>query len=150
MSDQMFQPTAIKVEGLRKTYGAHEAVRGIDFEVAAGEVFGFLGPNGAGKTTTIEILEGYRTRSGGSVSVLGLDPSRPTREWRDRIGLVLQECEFEPLLTVRETLTLFASFYSSPRPVDEAIELVGLGESATLRSAPSPAASDDAPMSPSG
>jgi ABC-2 type transport system ATP-binding protein len=124
----MFLSSAISVRGLRKTYGGHEAVAGIDFEVARGEVFGFLGPNGAGKTTTIEILEGYRPRSSGEVSVLGVDPAHPTREWRARIGLVLQECEFEPLLTVRETLTLFASFYPKPRPVDEAIELVGLAD----------------------
>jgi ABC-2 type transport system ATP-binding protein len=126
----VFQQPAIKVEGLQKTYGAAEAVRGIDFDVAPGEVFGFLGPNGAGKTTTIEILEGYRARSAGEVSVLGCDPARPTREWRDRIGLVLQECEFEPLLTVRETLDLFASFYSRPRPLDEVIGLVGLTDKA--------------------
>jgi len=129
----MPESPAISVRDLHKSYGSHEAVRGIDFEVAAGEVFGFLGPNGAGKTTTIEILEGYRPRSSGRVSVLGGDPAHPTREWRDRIGLVLQECEFEPLLTVRETLTLFASFYSDPRPVDQAIELVGLGDKADAR-----------------
>ena len=129
----MAAETAIKVRDLRKSYGDHEAVRGIDFEVASGEVFGFLGPNGAGKTTTIEILEGYRPRSSGDVSVLGGDPAHPTREWRDRIGLVLQESEFEPMLTVRETLTLFASFYSSPRPVDEAIALAGLGDRSEAR-----------------
>jgi ABC-2 type transport system ATP-binding protein len=117
---------AITVRGLRKSYGEHEAVRGIDFEVARGEVFGFLGPNGAGKTTTIEILEGYRARTGGEVSVLGIDPGKPSREWRERIGLVLQECELDPLLTVRETMTEFASFYPDPRSVDETIELVGL------------------------
>ncbi len=124
---------AISVRDLHKSYGPHEAVGGIDFEVSSGEVFGFLGPNGAGKTTTIEILEGYRQRSSGEVSVLGGDPAHPTREWRDRIGLVLQESEFEPLLTVRETLTLFASFYSDPRPVNEAIELVGLAAKADAR-----------------
>jgi ABC-2 type transport system ATP-binding protein len=101
-------------------------VRGIDLEVRRGEVFGFLGPNGAGKTTTIEILEGYRERTSGQVSVLGVDPAVPTREWRDRIGLVLQECELDPLLTVAETLTLFAGFYSHPRPVDDIVLLVGL------------------------
>ncbi|HVC06494.1 MAG TPA: ABC transporter ATP-binding protein [Solirubrobacterales bacterium] len=124
---------AIRVEGLRKSYGDNEAVRGIDFEVAAGEVFGFLGPNGAGKTTTIEILEGYRPRTGGTVSVLGVDPGAPTREWRNRVGLVLQECEMNPVLTVRETVTLFSSFFSSPRPVEETIELVGLGEKREAR-----------------
>jgi ABC-2 type transport system ATP-binding protein len=119
---------AISVSGLRMAYGSHEAVRGIDFEVSAGEVFGFLGPNGAGKTTTIELLEGYRERSGGEVSVLGIDPGSPTRAWRERVGLVLQECELDPLLTVREAVELFATFYSSPRPVDETIDLVGLAD----------------------
>jgi ABC-2 type transport system ATP-binding protein len=120
--------TAISVSGLHKSYGEYEAVRGIDFEVAAGEVFGFLGPNGAGKTTTIEILEGYRERDDGRVSVLGIDPSSPTRAWRERVGLVLQECELDPLLTVREAIELFATFYSSPRPVEETIDLVGLAD----------------------
>jgi ABC-2 type transport system ATP-binding protein len=129
----MFRSAAISVRGLCKAYGGQEALRGIEFEIAPGEVFGFLGPNGAGKTTTIEILEGYRERDSGEVSVLGRDPAHPTSAWRDRIGLVLQECEFEPLLTVRETLTLFASFYSSPRPVDEVIELVGLGDKRDAR-----------------
>ena len=124
---------AITVRGLRKAYGDNEAVRGIDFEVSRGEVFGFLGPNGAGKTTTIEILEGYRDRSGGQVSVLDADPGKPTRDWRERIGLVLQECELDPLLTVRETISEFASFFPKPRKVDETIELVGLGEKAKAR-----------------
>jgi ABC-2 type transport system ATP-binding protein len=124
---------AISVSGLRKAYGENEAVRGINFEVAAGEVFGFLGPNGAGKTTTIEILEGYRERTAGSVSVLGVDPGAPTREWRERVGLVLQECELEPMLTVRETVGLFASFYRTPRSVGETIELVGLAEKRDAR-----------------
>ena len=114
---------AISVRGLRKSYGEHEAVAGIDFEVAAGEVFGFLGPNGAGKTTTIEILEGYRERSGGEVSVLGTDPAEPTRAWRERVGLVLQECELDPLWTVHEAVSLFARFYRSPRPVAETIDI---------------------------
>jgi ABC-2 type transport system ATP-binding protein len=124
---------AISVRGLRKSYGEHEAVRGIDFEVAAGEVFGFLGTNGAGKTTTIEILEGYRERTAGEVAVLGRDPARPTRDWRARIGLVLQESEPDPLLTVRETLDLFASFFPAPRPVDDTVELVGLSEKRDAR-----------------
>ncbi len=124
---------AISVRGLRKSYGEHEAVAGIDFEVAAGEVFGFLGPNGAGKTTTIEILEGYRERSSGEVAVLGVDPDRPTREWRNRVGLVLQECELDPLWTVREAVSLFARFYEAPRPVEETIELVGLAEKRDAR-----------------
>jgi len=117
---------AIIVQGLRMRYGEVEVLKGIDLEVASGEILGFLGPNGAGKTTTIEILEGYRQRTDGAVSVLGVDPARPTRAWRDRIGLVLQECELDPLLTVSETLTLFSAFYRSPRPIDEVIELVGL------------------------
>jgi ABC-2 type transport system ATP-binding protein len=126
---------AISVGGLRKSYGSHEAVRGIDFEVAGGEVFGFLGANGAGKTTTIEILEGYRDRTAGEVSVLEVDPASPTREWRERIGLVLQECELNPNMTPHETLSLFASFYPAPRGVDETIELVGLTEKRDERTA---------------
>ncbi len=124
---------AISVSGLRKSYGEHEAVGGIDFEVGRGEVFGFLGPNGAGKTTTIEILEGYRERSGGEVAVLGVDPEHPTRAWRNRVGLVLQECELDPLWTVREAIALFARFYERPRPVEETIELVGLGDKRDAR-----------------
>jgi ABC-2 type transport system ATP-binding protein len=124
---------AISVRGLRKSYGEHEAVGGIDFEVGSGEVFGFLGPNGAGKTTTIEILEGYRERSGGEVEVLGVDPGEPTREWRSRVGLVLQECELDPLLTVREAVSLFATFYPAPRPVEATIELTGLAEKCEAR-----------------
>jgi ABC-2 type transport system ATP-binding protein len=124
---------AISVQGLRKSYGENEAVAGIDFDVASGEVFGFLGPNGAGKTTTIEILEGYRERSGGEVSVLGVDPAKPTRAWRERVGLVLQECELDPLWTVREAVSLFARFYRDPRPVEETIELVGLGDKREAR-----------------
>jgi ABC-2 type transport system ATP-binding protein len=119
---------AITVKGLHKAYGEHEAVRGIDFEVAPGEVLGFLGPNGAGKTTTIEILEGFRDRTSGEVSVLGTDPNRATREWRRRIGLVLQECELNPLLTVRETMTLYASFFPKARSVEETLGLVGLAD----------------------
>ena len=124
---------AISVSGLRKSYGENEAVRGLDFEVAAGEVFGFLGPNGAGKTTTIEILEGYRERSAGEVAVFGVDPAAPTRAWRNRVGLVLQECELDPLWTVREAVALFARFYAAPRPVEETIELVGLGDKRDAR-----------------
>ena len=121
------------MRGLRKSYGDNEAVAGIDFEVSAGEVFGFLGPNGAGKTTTIEILEGYRERSGGEVAVLGVDPAAPTRAWRERVGLVLQECELDPLWTVREAVALFARFYSRPRDVEETIDLVGLGKKRDAR-----------------
>jgi ABC-2 type transport system ATP-binding protein len=117
---------AITVCGLSKRYGGREVVRGIELEVRYGEVFGFLGPNGAGKTTTVEILEGYRSRDAGEVSVLGVDPAHPTRSWRNRIGLVLQECQLNPLLTLGETLTLFSSFYDRPRPIDEVIDLAGL------------------------
>jgi ABC-2 type transport system ATP-binding protein len=129
----MAQDAAIRVSGLHKSYGEHEAVRGIDFEVGKGDVFGFLGPNGAGKTTTIEILEGYRPRTAGDVSVLGVDPGSPTREWRQRIGLVLQECELNPLLTVRETMKLYASFFPEHRNVDETLRLVGLDDRPGVR-----------------
>jgi ABC-2 type transport system ATP-binding protein len=129
----MAQDAAIRVSGLHKSYGEHEAVRGIGFEVGKGEVFGFLGPNGAGKTTTIEILEGYRPRTAGDVSVLGVDPGSPTREWRQRIGLVLQECELNPLLTVRETMKLYASFFPEHRNVDETLRLVGLDDRPGVR-----------------
>lgn len=121
------------MRGLRKAYGSVEAVRGIDLEVRSGEIFAFLGPNGAGKTTTVEILEGYRDRSAGQVSVLGEDPRDAGRDWRARLGIVLQECRMEPVLTVRETLELYAGYYPSPRPVDETIELVGLAEKADER-----------------
>jgi ABC-2 type transport system ATP-binding protein len=124
---------AISVTGLRKSYGEFEAVRGIDLEVRHGEVFAFLGPNGAGKTTTTETLEGYRERSAGTVEVLGVDPAHPTREWRERIGIVLQQCRMRPELTVRETLELYAGYYSAPRPVDDTIEQVGLSEKADAR-----------------
>ncbi len=123
----------IEVENLHKSYGDFEAVRGIDLRVQQGEVFAFLGPNGAGKTTTVEVLEGYRDREAGEVSVLGLDPADATRAWRERIGIVLQECRMEPVLTVRETLSLYAGYYSSPRDVAETISLAGLSASADVR-----------------
>ena len=123
----------ISISGLRKSYGDAEAVRGIDLEVHRGEVFAFLGPNGAGKTTTVEILEGYRSRSGGEVSVLGIDPQRAGREWRERIGIVLQSCRLDPYLTVRESLGLYAGYYRAPRPIGEVIGLVGLDAEADQR-----------------
>jgi len=119
-------PPVIEVRGLRKSYGNAEAVAGIDLEVRAGEVFAFLGPNGAGKTTTVEILEGYRRRSAGEVVVLGLDPARAGRDWRARIGVVLQESEPEAELTAGECLSLYAGYYPRPRPVAETLEMVGL------------------------
>jgi ABC-2 type transport system ATP-binding protein len=125
--------SVISIRGLRKSYGDFEAVRGIDLEVRAGEVFAFLGPNGAGKTTTVEILEGYRKRSGGEVSVLGEDPERAGRAWRERIGVVLQSCRLDPYLTVRESLELYAGYYGAPRSVAETIELVGLAGKADAR-----------------
>jgi ABC-2 type transport system ATP-binding protein len=126
-------PAAILVKDLRKAYGGVEALRGIDFEVEEGEVFGLLGPNGAGKTTTVEILEGYRRRDGGEVTVLGRDPSHAPRELRERIGVVLQHSELTPLLTVREIHRQFAGYYARPRDVNEVIELVGLADKRDAR-----------------
>ena len=121
---------AIRVRALRKSYGAHEAVRGIEFDVRLGEVFGLLGPNGAGKTTTVEILEGYRQRDGGEVEVLGADPWTAGPAHRERIGVVLQHSDLPALLTVREVHAMFAGYYARPRDVDEVIELVGLTDKA--------------------
>jgi ABC-2 type transport system ATP-binding protein len=119
---------AIAVEGLRKSYGSTEAVKGISFEVRPGEIFALLGPNGAGKTTTVEILEGYRKRDSGTVSVLGVDPERGGVRLRERIGIVLQECGIEELLTPREVLDRQAGYYPNPRPVDDVIALVDLAD----------------------
>jgi ABC-2 type transport system ATP-binding protein len=125
--------SAISVRGLRKAYGKLEAVQGVDFEIEEGEVFGLLGPNGAGKTTTVEILEGYRRRDAGEVTVLGHDPQEPGPEFRQRIGVVLQHSELWPNLSVRETHRVFAGYYARPRDVDEVIELVGLEEKRDAR-----------------
>jgi ABC-2 type transport system ATP-binding protein len=125
--------SAIVVRDLRKSYDGLEALRGVSFEIEAGEVFGLLGPNGAGKTTTVEILEGYRRRDGGTAWVLGHDPGDAPRELRRRIGVVLQQSELHPLLTVRETHQLFAGYYPQPRDVDEVISLVGLEEKRDAR-----------------
>jgi ABC-2 type transport system ATP-binding protein len=116
----------IDVADLRMRYGSHEAVRGIDLRVRRGEVLAFLGPNGAGKTTTVEILEGYRTRTGGTVSVLGQDPAKTDGSWRARIGVVLQESEPEHDLSVVDCLRLYAGYYPAPRSVEETLALVDL------------------------
>jgi ABC-2 type transport system ATP-binding protein len=116
----------IAVRGLTMAYGGTQVLHGIDLEIRRGEVCAIVGPNGAGKTTAVEILEGYRTRTGGEVSVLGVDPGRPTRAWRARIGIVLQTCEMPAELTVWELVERFAGYYPRPRPVAETLELVGL------------------------
>jgi len=125
--------SAVSVRGLRKSYGTTEAVRGIDFEIPTGEVFGLLGPNGAGKTTTIEILEGYRDRTAGEVEVLGVDPQRAGRAWREKLGVVLQSSSLYPNLTVRESARTFGGYYERPRDIDEVVALVGLAEKADAR-----------------
>jgi ABC-2 type transport system ATP-binding protein len=121
---------AVRVRGLRRSYGDHQAVRGIDFDVARGEILAFLGPNGAGKTTTVEILEGFRKRSAGEVSVLGADPEHAGPDWRARVGIVLQSTKPERLLSVRECLELYAGYYPAPLDVDHALDLVGLTDKA--------------------
>src|ERR687895_1021334 len=124
---------AIVARDLRKSYDGVEALRGVTFEVREGEVFGLLGPNGAGKTTTVEILEGYRKRDGGDVSVLGFDPGRAERPFRERIGVVLQSSELWANLTVREVHRTFAGYYRRPRDIDEVVDLVGLAEKRDAR-----------------
>ncbi len=124
---------AIVVDGLRKSYGNTKAVQGVSFSVAEGECLALLGPNGAGKTTTLEILEGFLKRDAGEVQVLGVDPQHGDRAWRENVGIVLQGTAADPYLTVRETLTRTAGFYSNPRDVDEVIERVGLAEKKNSR-----------------
>jgi ABC-2 type transport system ATP-binding protein len=125
--------SAISVRDLRKSYGAHEALRGISFQIAEGEVFGLLGPNGAGKTTTVEILEGYRERDDGDVEVLGFDPAHASPGFRERIGVVLQQSQLWANLTVAETHRMFAGYYERPRDVEQVIDLVGLDEKRNAR-----------------
>ena len=124
---------AVAVSGLQKAYGSYEALRGIDFEIQVGEVFGLLGPNGAGKTTTVEILEGYRKRDAGSVEVLGEDPQRAGFDWRERIGIVLQSSAVYRNLSVIESLALFAGYYRAPLDVERVVSLVGLDEKRNAR-----------------
>ncbi len=124
---------AISVRGLRKSYGEFVAVNGVEFDVAHGECFGILGPNGAGKTTTVEILEGYRVRTSGEVSVLGIDPAKGDAAWRSKLGLVLQTSRPSEELTVKEVVRHFATFFENPRDPDEVISLVGLSEKANVR-----------------
>jgi ABC-2 type transport system ATP-binding protein len=127
--------TAVRVRGLRKRYGDVDAVGGVDLDISRGEVFALLGPNGAGKSTTVEILEGYRRRTGGEVSVLGVDPGRPTRRWRSRLGIVPQTSNEQPQLSVREMVRHFAGYYPRPRDPDEVLAAVGLTEKAGARPA---------------
>jgi len=127
------RPLAVHVRGLVKAYSGVRAVNGIDLDIRRGEIFALLGPNGAGKTTTVEILEGYRARDGGEVTVLGYDPGRQRAPLKRKIGIVLQSTGVEPYLTVTETVQMYAGFYPDPRPVDEVISLVGLDEKRNSR-----------------
>jgi len=119
-------PPAVEVRGLRKSYGAIQALRGVDLRIEAGQCYAVLGPNGAGKTTLVEILEGHRVRDAGEVSVLGFDPGNRPRELRRRVGIVLQETGVERFLTVREAVDMYRGYYPHPRPTDEVVEVVGL------------------------
>ena len=123
----------VRASGLRKSFGQKVALDGLDLEVGAGEIVAILGPNGAGKTTLMSVMEGLLARDGGEVEVLGVDPGTAGSEWRERIGIVLQETAIEPLLTVRESLELYSGYYRDPYPVEEVIELVGLGDSDGVR-----------------
>src|SRR5882724_7848326 len=129
----MSHEAAIVVRGLRKSYGSVDAVAGIDLDVRQGEVFALLGPNGAGKTTTVEILEGYRERSAGEVTVLGHDPARPDARWRTRIGIVLQSTSDQADLSVDEVVRQFHAYYPAPREPDAVIDAVGLAEKRSAR-----------------
>lgn len=120
------RPLAAEVRGLVKTYGGVTAVAGIDFEIRRGEIFALLGPNGAGKTTTVEILEGYRARDAGQVTVLGCNPGRERTRLKNRIGIMLQSTGVEPYLTVHETVSMYAGLYPHPRPVEEVLDPVEL------------------------
>jgi ABC-2 type transport system ATP-binding protein len=133
MTDTQTNEPVIEVRDLRKSYGEVDAVRGVSFEVSRGEVFCLLGPNGAGKTTTVEILEGYRTRTGGEARVLGMDPAPGHRRMRERVGIVLQQSGVQNDLTVAELIEMYGRYYSRRRPVDEVIELVELGEKRNTR-----------------
>lgn len=125
--------TAIEVTGLRKQYGDLAAVDGVDLAIEGGEVFALLGPNGAGKSTTVEILEGFRQRTGGAVSVLGHDPATPTREWRERLGIMLQSTSDQLALTPREAITHTGRLYPNPRDTDELLAAVGLEDKADVK-----------------
>ncbi|MFB2580658.1 ABC transporter ATP-binding protein [Herbiconiux sp. P15] len=129
----MSSTSALSVHDLKKHYGGVTALDGVSFDIAHGETFALLGPNGAGKSTTVEILEGYRDRSGGDVSVLGIDPQHATLEWKARIGIVLQQTGESGNVTVREQLTHLASMYPRPREVDEVLAAVGLEDKAKTR-----------------
>jgi ABC-2 type transport system ATP-binding protein len=134
MAGPTFDPSAvIQVSGLTKSYGDVHAVAGIDLRIARGEVFAMLGPNGAGKTTTVEILEGYRRRDGGQVTVLGLDPGKQQRQLKAQIGIVLQSTGVDRYLTVAETIAMYAGYYPHPRPVDDVIDVVGLASKRNTR-----------------
>ncbi len=130
---KVMRPPAIQVTNLCKFYGKHEAVSKVDLFIEEGEVLAFLGPNGAGKTTTIEILEGFRPRTAGEVSVLGEDPATAGLKWRERIGIVMQESQPEEYLTTIETLTMWSSYFTTPRPANEVLELVGLADNRKQR-----------------